>query len=168
MAFVAEDGTGRSDATSLVSAAEASEYLAATGFAAGWSALSEEKKQDRLNQATVIAESSFRFRGILFRATQSRAFPRVCLYDADNRMVNGVPREVRIAISELAWALSNSNFMTDPELAALEEVRVGPIDVKFSSAATSTRVIPVSVLKYLSLYGSYRFGKLRTRRLIAG
>lgn len=168
MALVVEDGTGLSDANSLVSLQRADEHLAATGWASDWADFETTRREELLISATSILSNSFSFYGTILVPTQSLPFPRKDLRDRENRPVIGVPPLVQNATAELAYSLSSNNFMSDSDLASLESIKVGPIALEVSEMASVTKVIPDSIIRMLSEYGFYRFGKTRMRRLYAG
>lgn len=168
MIFEVELGTGSPTATSLVSLERANTHLAATGWASDWDELEENRKEELLMTATSIISNSFSFRGTLLNELQALPFPRKDLRDRENRLISGIPYIVQAAVAELALAIANTNYMEDSELGALESIRVGPISLEVSESAATTKVIPDSIIRLLSEFGTYRFGKARMRRLIAG
>ena len=168
MDFIVEDGTGLPNATSLTTVEWADQHLAATGYAPEWENLDDEVKKARLNTATSIFANSFSFYGYLLSETQSLPFPRKDLRDREGRLILGVPPIVRSAVAELAYYVSQENPFTDSELAELESIKVGPISLEVSSLARETKVLPDSIIRAVSEYGRYRFGKNRMRKLVAG
>jgi len=168
MTFVVEDGTGRPDATSGVSVDYADEYLAATGYAPDWATKTLPTKRGLLMSATGIISNSFNFRGTLAFETQGLPFPRIDLRDRENRLIIGVPLLYKNAVCEVAYAISQNNFLEDNELGALESIKVGPISLEVSAMASESKVIPDFTLRMLGEYGSYRFTRARMRQLISG
>lgn len=100
MAFVVEDGSGMSDATSYVSVADADAYFADYGVPATWPA-TDPAKRSLLQQATSFIDRSFgeRFVGEIVRDAQRLLWPRLHAEDRAGRDIpsNGagaVPRPV--------------------------------------------------------------------------
>lgn len=168
MSITVEDGTGKADADSYGAVTDADTYLASTGYAADWATFLPAKKENNLKAATRLIDASFTFRGTILVETQALSFPRDDLLDREGRVVNGVPNLIRIATYELAYHLTQENFLEDASLMNMTSIKVGPIDLQLSSNAQVTKIIPDSVIRFLTEFGRYRYGKLRQRALFAG
>ena len=152
MIFVVENGTGMSDATSLVDVDWADAHLEASGFAPNWTNHDVSKKEGLLMTSTRIIGSSFNWSGTLSNMEQSLSFPRKNLRDREGRLITGIPFLVRASVSELADIIAETNYIRDSELGALESIKVGPISLEVSESASITKVIPDSIIRALSEY----------------
>lgn len=107
--FVAEDGTGLSTATSLVSVAYADDYFTLRGNAI-WSALDTTAKQKNLVLATDYVEFRYGASFISTRLTdeQSLSFPR--------NLVETFPDRIKKAVCEYAILSSGGTLISEPIL----------------------------------------------------
>ncbi len=168
MTQVVEDGTGLPNADSYDSVANVKLYLASTGYAQSWSAYSVPRQEELIKSATRMIDGSFNFRGCLKRLDQNLSFPRVGLQDREGREITGIPMLLKIACAELAYHLAENNYLEDAELASLNKIRVGPISLEVSDMAKITKNVPDSVIRSLTEYGYYRYGRRRMRELHLG
>lgn len=114
MAFVAEDGTGLSNANSYVSVAVADTYAADRGQTA-WAALATGAKQTALIQATDYINKNFRFKGYRVKAsTQALMWPRSAVYDRDGVLLPAMPVPLQQATVEYALRASVASLQPDP------------------------------------------------------
>lgn len=146
MALIVEDGTGKSDAESYATVAEADVYHAARGNA-GWAALATDAKEKKLRLATDFMGQAYgqSWAGYRTTTTQALDWPR---YEVPMRDVWGcaylpsdqVPAVVRNACITLAFKAASGDLAPDvqPEGSVIEET-VGPITVK--RAETSRTVV---------------------------
>lgn len=134
MAFVAEDGTGKSDANSLCSVADADAYFANVSNAA-WAALLTADKEAALVQATRYVELVYgdRFLNRRNSLEQALTWPRCYMKDRDGFAIGSdvVPQSVKDAVCELALlAAGGEDLQPDidnPGMLASESVSVGPV-----------------------------------------
>ena len=154
MTLIVEDGTGVPGAESPISVSEATNLLAEIQVTTGWTNLGLATQENMLRRATSTIQNEWRFRGALVNVDQGGPFPRNELYDFENRLVPPLPRPYKEAVAELAYSLSrNPDVIADTE-ASVEQVKVGPIDVKLATAtSTAKKLIPDSVAYKLKLYG---------------
>lgn len=118
MAFIVEDGTGLSTATSLCSVAAADAYLAAHFNASAWTGDDATVKEPALQRATRFLYQKYagKWKGFLVRDTQALPWPRYSAYDEEQNAIDFdiVPDRVKWCVAELALlALSedlNPNF----------------------------------------------------------
>lgn len=146
MAFVAEDGTGLSNANSLCDVAFADSYFADRAVTA-WAG-SSSVKQSALIRATDYVESRWatRFDGerqYTEDPAQALSFPRTCTDTAEE---DEVPDGIKKAVSEYALRALSGQLAPDPtaetnglRLASARE-KVGPIETEFSYQAGSAAV----------------------------
>lgn len=155
MALIVEDGTGIPGAESPISVLEATDLLAEIRVTTGWTSLGLPVQENMLRRATSTIQNEWRFRGSLVNPDQGGPFPRKDLYDFEGRLVAPLPRPYKEAVAELAYSLSqNPDVIADAE-ADVEQVKVGPIDIKLASSTSSSgkKLIPDSVAQKLRLYG---------------
>jgi len=148
MAMITEDGTGRADAESFCSLADATTYHAAMGNAA-WAALATDAlREQALRRATVYMGQTYRLRWAGYRRTDTQAldWPRhnVPKPDtSDGRFVayyseTSVPTEVRNACAELALKASAGELLADVGQAVTERT-VGPITTKYAAGSVAVK-----------------------------
>ncbi len=134
MAFVAEDGSGLSNATSLCDVAFADSYFSDRGIAA-WTG-STSVKQAALIKATDYVESRWqkKFDGEKqYPLVQALSFPRAY---ADEAQPDEVPVGIKKAISEYAVRALSAPLVADPTTDAngltlsAKRTKVGPIETE--------------------------------------
>ncbi len=132
MAFIVEDGTGLSNANSLVSVAYAKTYFAERAVTS-WDALDDEIVQASLIKGTDYFELrwSTLFAGTLYKDTQSLSFPRPefgePIYDLiDSTLIVGytTPDKILKAICEYANRASTGDLVSDISTTAGQATRV--------------------------------------------
>jgi hypothetical protein len=164
MALEVEDGTGKANAESFVSVAEASAYHSARGNAA-WAALaSDEVREQCLRRATDYMQQMYRTRWAGWRksAAQALEWPRDGVlrdnlypyptYYADNI----VPTEVKNACAELALKAASAALAPDLDRAKAS-VTVGPLSVTYdptSPEAKRYRAAEAMIIHLLSDSGN--------------
>lgn len=134
MAIIVEDGTGKTDAESYISVADADTYFSNRGNVA-WAALSEPGKEAALRQATDYMLSVFRWNGTRTSATQALDWPRsgAMLY-GHFLASNVVPEVVRRACAELAVRASTESLSPDTEPFVTEKT-IGPLTTKYAASS---------------------------------
>lgn len=139
-----EDGTGKTDAESYASVADADAYLSSRGMS-NWSVLQDTDKEQALRRATdyMIAEYRPKWLGRRKSAVQALDWPRlgVILDDVGVIPSNFVPREVVKACIELAFRAASGDLVEDEEARILEET-IGPITTKYDKDTTSRKKYP--------------------------
>lgn len=152
MALVTEDGTGRADAESYISVADATAYHAARGNAAWAAVASDEVREQLLRRATDFMEQNYRERwaGMRLSVVQALSWPRyeVPIKDAPGVYASmpsyypfdKVPAQVGQACAALALMAIAGELTTDPEV-AVKRKKVGPIDVEYFEPATPVRTM---------------------------
>ncbi len=117
MALIVEDGTGKSNADSYLSDADASTYHINFGSDAWAQEGSEPKREKALRQATQYLQAHFEGRWIGIRANelQSLAWPRNHAIDVDDFLISHiiVPQRVKDATAELAVRALAGPLQTD-------------------------------------------------------
>ena len=115
MAIVVEDDTGKSDAQSYLSVADADAYFTARNITA-WSG-TDEVKEAALIAATEYIDLRWgkQLKGELeFRDTQSLLFPRLNVYDEQRRPLTGIPERLERATAEYALISLSQALMPNP------------------------------------------------------
>lgn len=164
MTLIVEDGTGKIDAESYASVAEADTRLAAFGNTA-WAAYTTSAKEIRLRIATDYMVNQYRlqWKGYRTHETQALDWPRTYVdkpdalggygsnpnyYDDDE-----LPVEIKNACIDLAARADDADTLA-PDIERVErKVKVGPIEVEYdpnSSAATVYRAIETKLRPFLS------------------
>jgi hypothetical protein len=156
--FVVEDGTGKSDALSYVTRAEADMYHSHRQNAA-WLALTHGQKEAAMVKATGYISQKYRmrFKGDRVRSTQSLDWPRNYVEYTDYAFVrqNGaqviggflfypsdeVPKEIKDATCELAlFAVSGSLFAEQGQSIKREKVDV--LEIEYQDFTSAGRKFP--------------------------
>ena len=148
MALITEDGTGRADAESYCSLADATAYHAALGNAA-WAALAtDELREQALRRASVYMVQAYRLRWAGYRKRDAQAldWPRYEVPKPDTSVgrfmayysENIVPTEVRNACAELALRAASGDLAADQGQAVIERT-VGPITTKFAPGSLAAK-----------------------------
>lgn len=167
MALEVEDGTGKADAESFISVADATAYHAARGNAS-WAALaSDTEREQYLRKATDYIGQVYGQRWAGARVTDEQAldWPRDLvprpetvtgeLYWPDDE----VPVAVRNACAELALKAIDGDLAPDVERTTKRE-KLGPLEVEYSDAAapfTLYRAIDNMLAPFLNSAGSGAF-----------
>jgi len=152
MALVVEDGTGKADAESYISVADASTYHTARGNAAWAGLASDTIREQMLRKATDYMTATYgeRWKGVRVGAVQMLDWPRAyvereSVYDVTTvppSNIDGnlwwpsdeVPEPVRRACAELALRAIDGDLAVDLDPPVTSE-RVGPIAVTYAEGA---------------------------------
>jgi hypothetical protein len=141
MALIVEDGTGKADAESYISVADATAYHAARGNAAWATLASDTVREQLLRRATEYMLESYRQRwqGYRISSTQALDWPRagVCV-DGYLIAINIVPVEVQRACAELALKAATADLAADVGQTA-RRVKVGPIEKEYAPNASPVK-----------------------------
>lgn len=117
MAFVVEDGTGKSDATSYATVSFADDYHADFGNPSAWTSLSTADKQANLMLATRYVDAVYQFRWIGQKATRDQAldWPRVNAWSSEWFVLesDSIPTELQQAVAVLALKAVSDDLLPD-------------------------------------------------------
>lgn len=181
MALIVEDGTGKSDAESYVSVADATSYHALRGNTT-WALLSNDEMEQALRRATDYLVQMYRlsWKGSRLNAEQSLDFPRTFMerddfsYSGMNgyTVISGnfyypsdiVPVEIKNATSELALKASADELAPDVGQRVLRE-KIDVIEVQYAEYGvqyTSYRAVENMIKPYLSGQGGAMRKTVRT------
>lgn len=158
MALIVEDGTGRADAESYISVAQADAYHRALGREADWLDLDTGDKEIALRNAAKFMIQIYRARwaGARVRYEQRLDWPRYGV-TADRFAVPStiVPVDVQEACAELALRSANGEELL-PDLDAGSNVvkrdKVGPLETEFFQSTVDARERFASVEAVLMPY----------------
>ncbi len=137
MALIVEDGTGKANAESYVTVADATAYHAARGNAAWAAVASDSEREQLLRKATDHMEADYgqRWKGDRATTVQALSWPRfnACV---NNAYISGnvVPLAVQRACAELALRAILNDLA--PDLGAqVQSETVGPISTTYAAGA---------------------------------
>ena len=165
MAFVAENGSGLSNANGYITVAFFKEYHGDRGRDS--SAFGTTQIQQAIVVSSDFLDAKFTFIGMRKLTTQSMEWPRTDAFYMDGRIASGVPVEVSEATAELAFKQLTSEVAPDPtydpsnRLVTAQKNKVGPIeqDTKFTDGGSPIlfRSYPLAErkLKELIVNGSF-------------
>lgn len=160
MTLIVEDGTGKADAESYISVADATTYHANQGNTA-WAAIATEAlKEQALRRAWNYMTGEYRARwdGKRAGATQRGDWPRymVAIRDIDGYLASDViPADIGYAQAELALIASSEELAPDLERGVIRE-KIGPLEFEYDTAAsaiTTYRKVDMMVAPFLSRSG---------------
>ena len=140
MSLIVEDGTGKSNAESYISVADADTYHSNRDNT-DWAALTTAEKERLLRIATdyMVAVYRLRWDGYRYVNTQALDWPRIYVPVRDICSVNAypeyvdfdvVPVQVKNACAELALKANNETLLADQTQGVTRE-KVGPIEVEY-------------------------------------
>lgn len=139
MTLVVEDGTGRADAESYASVAQADAYHAGRGNTQ-WGVLTGERKEQLLRAATdYMAVYAASWSGARQFGTQALDWPRDGAEAFGYDVAPGtVPAHVVNACAVLALKAASGPLMPDPSQAKKRQ-RVGPLEVEYQDYSSASR-----------------------------
>lgn len=145
MAFVVEDGTIVTGATSYAAVADADAYFLDRGNTV-WAAAIAADKEAALIRATQAVDNygNGRFVGYQSTATQALLWPRTDAYNMDDYALTGVPNAVKVAtyegaVTELATPGALTPSLSRGGMIKSERVE-GAIEVVYQDGAPSSTV----------------------------
>ncbi len=153
MAFVVEDGSGKTNANSYSEVAEADAYHAERGNAL-WATYTEPQKEQRLVKATDYMDKRFGERWVGERGSDAQAldWPRICgaIYLPDE-----IPTKLKYAQFEYALRITTSAPELAPDLKLNDagvamvttSMKAGPVEQKFMSASGSSAPATVYLVR---------------------
>ncbi len=146
MALVAEDGTGKSDANSYISLADAETYFTNRGVPASWTAATNAEKEAALVSATQYLDANYEWAtGDIGSDTQALGWPRSGAYDRFGRSIEStvVPPRVEDACCEAAVRALDGDLLGDQTQKVVEEEVTGAVRVRYSEAAPQGTTYPL-------------------------
>lgn len=129
--FVAEDGSGKTTATSYASVAQADSYCASHLYATTWRQKPDATKQIALNMATRLLDETVAWKGSKASDAQALEWPRYSVYDRSGWAIDGneIPRDLVNATAELARLLLAKDRTAEDDTLGFSRIKVGPIDI---------------------------------------
>lgn len=159
MSLIVEDGTGKSDAESYISVADADTYHSNRGNTA-WASLLTAVKEQSLRKATDYMGQTYRLRykGTRTSGTQALDFPRQFVEREDYQyatlngaqMIGGyfyypadeVPNEIKYACAELALRASSTTLNDDLTQGVVRE-KVDVLEVEYDKYSSQKPRYPM-------------------------
>lgn len=144
MAIIVEDGGGKADAVSYLSASDFKGYADARGLS--YDGMSDAQIEQSLVRGTAWIDSTYRSRwpGVRLNGrAQALAWPRSGAVDADGEEIaaDEIPSEVLDATAEAAYRELNSPGGLAPDLergGAITKLQAGSVAVEYSGVAPAT------------------------------
>jgi len=170
MAFVVEDGSGKADANSYVSVADADAYHVDHSASTDWSGAENAVKEKALRLATQYLDVSYegRWRGAKADSDQALAWPRCYAYDNDDYAYDSdaIPQKLADAAAELALRVVEGDTLLDdiskPGIVKRESVGLGPLSksVDYQGGTSPVKDYPLisAQLKALTVRGGVERG----------
>lgn len=150
--MIVEDGSGLANADSYLSIADAVAILSDLIPSSSFATLDQPIQESALKTASLQLDAFHSFGGSIFSITQSLKCPRQDLYDADGRLMQGVPRLLKYAVAIQADYLSENDWRDDLT-ADIKKASIGPISVemtdKGSSGAKNKSPITLAASQYM-------------------
>jgi hypothetical protein len=172
LTLVKEGGTGRSDANSYASVAEADAYHEGHLYASAWTAASASDKDKALVMATRLIDGQFQFGGARVEEAQALQWPREGCHDPDGDGWSGgtvaddvVPKAVVEATCEMARELLVADRTAAPVGEGLKYLNVGTTQTGYDKSDTRP-VISHVAQALLGKYGSMLKSKSGAVRLV--
>ena len=138
MAILIEDGTGKTDAVSFASVAEAQSFAAARGFTLP--ATNEAIEQLLVKAADFMLQFETRFQGFRTFQDQRLPFPRVgiILFGFDTVQQDEIPTRLKEAQIRLAVSANTVDIRPDGTGQEVLREKVGPLEVQYAQRGTGT------------------------------
>lgn len=151
MAFVAEDGTGLSNANSYVSLVDANAYFVQMANPTEWVNANNLERQAALIYATAWLDANFTWYSSVYVTTQSLGWPRWTFYDEESREIPSgiVPQPVKDMTCELALEhLKNAFNDTTNEGIASERLGDASVTYRAGGSQKSFSFIKMNLRRY--------------------
>lgn len=153
--FIVEDGSGKSNANSYVSVADADQYHENASASTDWSGAEESVKEQALRLATQYLDAQYggRWRGTKASRDQALAWPRSYAYDDDDYLYDSdaIPQKLADAASELALRVIEGDTLLDdisePGIVKSESVTLGPLEKDVEYMGGKSQVKDYSLIR---------------------
>jgi hypothetical protein len=161
MSLIVEDGTGKADAESYISVADATTYHTNMGNRDAWGSIGNEAaKEAVLRQATSFMSNRYfeQWMGYGTNLTQRLDWPRIGVYTRNRNVVanNAIPDQIKAACAELALRAASGELEPDMQQAVKRE-KIGPIEVEYDQYSPDTPTylrIDAMLAEFLSAGGA--------------
>ena len=154
MSLIVEDGTGKADAESFISLADATTRHSNLGNTAWADAASDSVREAALRRATIYMQQAYRERWLGYKRhkEQALAWPRWSVV-VDEFWVDteSVPADVANACADLALRALTSDLNADLSRGVVRK-KIGPLETEYdphSPQATRFRAIDMMLAPYL-------------------
>lgn len=166
LTLIKEDGTGKPDANSYATVADANAYCDGHLYATAWTNATDDQKAVALVMATRLIDAEWQFNGTRTTAGQALQWPRAMCPEPDNVHVpisallpipsdyvryDTVPKAVIQATCEMARELLITDRTVAPAGEGLKYVNVGTTQTGYDKTDTRpvlSRVAQVMLAKY--------------------
>lgn len=141
MSLIVEDGTGKADAESYCSVADADTYHVNMANTT-WTATATATKEAALRKATRYVDGNYLFSGVKQTGEQALLWPRLGAVRAGWLVDEGsVPTQVRDACAELAFqSLTNDLAPTGAQGGAVVREKVDVLEVEYAQGGSGSTV----------------------------
>lgn len=147
--IIVEDGSGKADANSYLTASAVVDYLEAQGILTGFVALADANRPGVLLRAMRWLESEYRnrWKGTRADIDQALAWPRVGVQDQDGYTIDAdvVPQAVKDAVCLAAERESAGVGTLDPDQergGMVTQETIGPLSVSYAKGAPAGTTFP--------------------------
>lgn len=127
MALIVEDGTGKPDADSYVTLAEADAYCAKLGHAK-WTG-TDTAKESALVRACQYVDTRYRFKGERLTVAQALEWPR--------SIADGIPSRIKDAQCEAALRALTGVLYADSDGRVVTAKTIGPLKTEYAQVSTA-------------------------------
>lgn len=161
-AFVVEDGTGVTDATTYVSLIEANDYLSVKGNFDEWDALDDAVKEARLMWATRLLDQRATYNGHKYGEGPLR-WPRTGVKDCDNIAISydSIPGALKDATIEVAYHLAVNDI--DPSApfsnaGEISRIKADVLEIEYTEKTSFSGYFPAGLSAILRCIGTIKTG----------
>lgn len=152
------DTPAAANANTYASVAFADAYFATRPNSSKWTDSTTIEKENALYTATSLIDLLFSFEGDISTQTQALRWPRISVYDADDRLLDStvIPYRVAQATCELAIALLTKDRLKESVFNkyGLNAFKIGPLSANAAAAVRET-LVPALVMTILNGLGEY-------------
>lgn len=155
LALIVEDGTGKADAESYISVADADTRMTNLGNT-NWTTLTTTEKEQALRRGTIYMEQAYRERWVGTRATEAQAlsWPRVITEPVDGWYIDSdeLPADIANACADLAFKAAAGDLNADLARGVVRK-KIGPLETefdRFSPQSVRYRSIDMALSPYLT------------------
>lgn len=154
MALEVEDGTGKANAESYISVADATSRHSSLGNT-NWALLSNDEMEQALRRATIHMENTYRMRwvGCRYSDTQALSWPRVIYQLVDSWTIasDEIPADIANACADFALKAAAGDLNADLTRGVVRK-KIGPLETEYdrnSPQSVRYRAIDMALAPYL-------------------
>jgi hypothetical protein len=163
VSVIEQTNEGLANADVYCSVDRADAWLSTSRIYTKWEAKETDEKEKLLLLATSYLDSYYVWYGAAVLPAPSLRWPRTKIYDLDNRLLAGIPVEIRYSCAEIALYFMTNDPFADSSSFGIENIELDVIKIKFDSSVSQKVKLPQSVLNRLSPYG-YPIGSIGASR----